>query len=260
MINYNDFNNLNNKIVYVVGGSGLIGKEIVKALTFTKAKTILVLDIKNNIADLKKNNKNLFYENFNLTNLKSLKRNISKLVGKYGIPDCYVNCSYPKTKDWSNNTFNKIKLNSLNKNVEIHMNSFIWLAKVVAEKMILNNKGSIVQFASIYGILGQDINLYKNTKIRENFIYPAIKGGIINSAKSLAAYYGRYNVRVNVISPGGVFDKQDIKFYNKYSYKTPLKRMATPKDIPGSVIFLFSDASNYITGINLLVDGGWSSI
>ena len=93
--------------------------------------------------------------------------------------------------------------------------------------MMKKNKteGSIIQLASIYGFLGQDNSLYKNTEINESLVYPVIKGGIINSVRSMAAYYGQYKIRVNSISPGGIYDNHSKLFLKKYILKTPLKRM-----------------------------------
>ena len=119
-------------------------------------------------------------------------------------------------------------------------------------------KGNIVQFSSIYGLIGQDPSLYKGTKIRENVSYAVIKGGIINLTRSMASYFGRYNIRVNTICPGGVYDSQNSKFLKNYSKLTPLGRMANKDEIIFPVIFLSSEASSYITGTTMLADGGFT--
>ena len=145
----------------------------------------------------------------------------------------------------------------------IHLNSFIWISKIVADEMIKNKiqNGSIINLASIYGLLGQDPKLYKNIKnMSESLTYPVIKGGVINSCKSMAAYYGQFNIRVNCISPGGIFDNQKNEFVKRYIAKTPLSRMGDVKDLTGPVLFLASKEASYITGINLIVDGGFSII
>ena len=104
------------------------------------------------------------------------------------------------------------------------MNSYIWIAKIIADLMIKNKikNGSIVQLSSIYGILGQDAELYKNTQMSESMSYSSIKGGINNSVRSMAAYYGKHNIRVNSICAGGVFDSQNKIFVKRYNKKTPL--------------------------------------
>jgi hypothetical protein len=103
--------------------------------------------------------------------------------------------------------------------------------------------------------------------MQENIVYPVIKAGIINYTKQMASYYGKYKIRINTISPGGLEGKisgrsssQSLVFKKNYKKKTPLNRLATAKDISGAVFFLTSDEASYITGINLIIDGGYSII
>ena len=255
-MNYKDFFSLKKKTIILIGGNGLIGKEVLKALLDVGAKVVVIEKF-----NLKKNKKqNFYFERVDISNLKNIENAFKKIFKKHGNPHGLINCSYPKTLDWTKNNYKNIKLNSFKKNIEIHLMSHIWIAKIVADKMKIKKRGSIVQLGSIYGSLGQDENLYFGTKISESLTYPAIKGGIINSVRSMASHYGKFNIRVNSISPGGVQDDQNTKFIGRYIKRTPLKRMAKPKDIIGSSIFLLSDAAEYISGIDLKVDGGWSCI
>ena len=254
MKNYLNSFKLTNKLAFVVGGNGLIGREVVNVLISAGAKVIIIDNVK------KKEIKNATYEKIDITKLNHLTKNITSLIKKYKVPDCFINCSYPRTKDWNTNSYKKIKIQSFQNNVSSHMNSFVWFAKIIADKMKSKKKGSIVQLSSIYGILGQDVSLYKDTDMSESMSYATIKGGITNSVRSMAAYYGKYNIRVNALCPGGVKDKQNVKFIKRYIKKTPLNRMADPKDIANACLFLLSDASSYITGTTLLIDGGWSCI
>ena len=121
--------------------------------------------------------------------------------------------------------------------------------------------------ASTYGMLGQDQELYKGINLKENAIYSSIKGGILNQTKQMAAYYGQHGIRVNSISPGGIQGKiagkknnQSKKFIKRYANKTPLKRMGNSSDIAPTIIFLASEASSYITGTNIVIDGGWTIV
>ena len=120
------------------------------------------------------------------------------------------------------------------------------------------NKGSIINFSSIYGVSAPDFKIYKGTELSMDITYAVIKGGINMLTKYLASFYGEYNIRANVIAPGGVFDNQAEKFVMNYTKNVPLGRMALPEDIVGAVIFLMSEAASYITGQILLIDGGWT--
>ena len=246
-----------NNIVYIVGGLGLIGKNLVNAF-FKKKIKVVVFDIKKKYFSRK-----FKYITLDKLDLYSLEKSLKFAFDKYGTPNILVNASYPKTNDWNTNSYRNIKTQSFSKNIELHLNSFVWISKIVADEMKKKKikNGSIINLASIYGLLGQDPKLYKNIKnMSESITYPVIKGGIINSCKSMAAYYGQYNIRVNCISPGGIFDNQKNEFVKRYIDKTPLSRMGSVQDLTGPVLFLASEEASYITGINLIVDGGFSII
>ena len=128
-------------------------------------------------------------------------------------------------------------------------------------------KGSIVNLSSIYGLVGQDLEIYKGTDMEENLSYSVIKGGINNLTRQMSSYYGKVGIRVNAICPGGVINAEDKKylrtqksFEKRYTDKVPLKRFARTDEVASAVIFLSSEASSYITGSLLTVDGGWTAI
>ena len=247
---------LKKKFAIVLGGSGLIGRETSLALDSCGAKVLVLDKDKPNF----KNKKNIFYEKIDISNLSKTEKVLNRVKRKYQAPDIFINCSYPKTKDWSHNSFENIKLKSYKKNIDIHLNSFSWIAKIIADQMKKKKKGSIIRLSSIYGLVAQDLNIYKGTNMRESMTYSVIKGGINILVKQMASYYGSYGIRVNSLCAGGVFDNQNKKFVKRYNEKVPLKRMAEPSDIASSLVFLSSEASSYITGANFAVDGGWTVI
>jgi NAD(P)-dependent dehydrogenase (short-subunit alcohol dehydrogenase family) len=263
MNNYKNLFNLDGLKVFIIGGNGLIGSEIVSAL-ITHNAHVTVFDI---VFDKKfYDNYNLKFVKFDCSNEKNIKNFFKLYLKKNSCPDIFINASYPITKDWKKNTFNDISYKSYKKNIEIHMNSYIWSAKIIADQMKKNKiKGSIIQLSSIYGLIAQDNNLYQNTNIKENMTYGIIKSSVIHFTKQMAAHYGKSDIRINNIIIGGVRghikgskEKQDLNFLNKIKKKIPLGRMAKANEIPSSVIFLASSSSSYITGSNIIVDGGYT--
>ena len=260
--NYLDKIKLTNKKVYILGGCGLIGSKVVKNTLSVGAK-VIILDIKK-----KKIPKNTKYEKFDCSKLKTLDKNFNKIIKRFGCPDIFINCSYPRTSDWAQCSFNKITLQRMTKNVEIHMNSYAWVAKMAAEKMIKNKiKGNIISLNSIYGLLGQDLSIYEKTSMTENMPYTMIKGGLVNLTRQMASYYGRFGVRVNSICSGGLkghlagkSSTLEPQFVKNYEKKVPLKRLGNAEEVANVVTFIASDAASYITGSNILVDGGWTVI
>ena len=246
---------LKNKKIIVLGGNGLIGSAI-SSLFHANGGDVIIIDKKKS-----KLQKKINQVICDISDIQKVEYTLKKLQNIEFNPDIFINCSYPKSNQWKKTNFKQVKYKHLKDNVEIHLNSYVWIAKVIAEIMKKNKiSGSIVQLSSIYGILGQDNFLYKNTEINESLVYPVIKGAIINSVRSMAAYYGPSNIRINSISPGGVYDGHSKEFLKKYKLKTPMNRMCKPDEVAYAALFLGSEASSYVTGTNLVVDGGFSII
>ena len=226
-MNYTNKLNLNKKIAFVVGG-GLIGKEVITAFLDNGAKVVL-LDIKNN---LQTKNKNIHYEKFDISKLSQIEIKLKRIIKKHGLPNIFVNCSYPRTKDWKKNSFSKINLDSFRKNIDIHLNSFSWISKLIADRISKSKKGgSIINLGSIYGIVGQDLNTYLGTDMKESMTYSIIKGGLTNLSRQMASYYGKFNIRINTVCPGGVEDLKQTSMFKKKLFKkdTLEKTCETPR-------------------------------
>src|SRR3989344_2737114 len=261
MKNYN-LSDLNDKVVVIVGGFGLIGKELCQGFCQHNVK-LVVVDIgekKKFIDGLNKINKNtIFHYQIDINNEKAVKQLFNSIIIRFKAIDVFVNCSFPKTPDWSLNV-EKVKYGSIKSNLINHLGSYYNLTQQVTLIMKKQKKGSIINFSSIYGLVRPNFQIYEWTKMTSPSAYALIKGGINTMTRYFASYYGKYNVRVNCISPGGVFDNQNKKFVKAYEDFVPLKRMAKPEDLVLPTLFLASDGSSYITGHNLLVDGGWTII
>lgn len=244
---------LENKVIVVTGGSGLIGSSILSRVCSDGAICIN--------ADL--NGKALGNEKViqcDVTNTTSVDQLIAVIIKEYGRIDGWVNNAYPRTSDWGVK-FEDIELTSWKKNVDMQLNSIFYISQKVLPIMQEQGNGSMVNIASIYGIVGNDFTVYENTGgLTSPAAYSAIKGGLINFSRYLASYFGKYGVRINCVSPGGIVDQQHPNFIQQYSAKVPLKRLGKPAEIAPGVSFLLSDDASYITGQNLVIDGGWTAI
>lgn len=251
-MNNEAYKSLDGKIILVTGGSGLIGRSIIRNIT---AKGGLAINMDINI-DTNFEEGMVFCD---ITSDDCIKESMLKVFNYYGRIDGLVNNAYPRTSDWGKN-FEEMNPISLRKNVDWQMNSYIICCQELIKLMLNKSEVAIVNIASIYGIVGNDFSLYSSCDMEPPAAYSAIKGGIINFSRFLASKYGHLGIRVNCISPGGIFDHQPQSFVNAYEQKVPMRRMGTPEDISPAVSFLLSDESKYIIGHNLIVDGGWTII
>lgn len=247
----------NNKVAIVTGGVGLIGREIVKGL-YEFDYTVYIADIDEQKANELRKATRIKFIHLDITSQDSIKEAVSTVIKNDKKIDVLINCAYPRTKNWGLK-FEHIPFDSWKENVNDHLGGYFLCCQVVAETMKQQGGGSIINLASTYGVVAPDFSIYDGTEMTMPAAYSAIKGGIITFTRYLATYYAKYKVRVNSISPGGIFDNQHPSFVEKYSKKTPIGRMARPDEIVGGVIYLASDASSYVTGHNLMIDGGWTA-
>lgn len=253
---------LSDKIAVVTGGAGLIGKMLCRAISEAGAK-VFVADISSAqgekvSAELKSAGFLAEFIRLDITDADSIHDAVTGIAEKNGAIDIWINNAYPRTEDWGNK-FEDIVPESLRKNVDMHMNGYFICCQKVLKIMKEKQAGVVINIASHYGILGPNFSVYEGTKMTMPAAYSLIKGGIVNLTRYLATYYAPYNIRVNAVCPGGVFDNQDPLFVERYKKLTPLNRMAVPEDIAAPVLFLCSDAAAYITGQAMMVDGGWSA-
>ena len=261
--------NLKDKIVVITGGAGFLGMTFSRAFLHAGAK-VAIIDIAPDRELAKKKELLLplakhepFLIHADITDEKSIKKAVSEIVRKYKQIDVLINNAClnpapgtPGSKDeWS--PYDTYPSALWRKELEVGLTGTFLMTKAVMANMKKNKTGSIINISSIYGLNGAlpifDKGLYKS------IAYASMKGGIVNFTRAFAAYAGEFGVRVNTISLGGVFRSQPKTFVKKYEAHTMLRRMAKPEDVVGGALFLASDASSYMTGSNLVIDGGWSA-
>lgn len=268
MYNYVD---LKNKVILVTGAAGLLGSEFSKSLLYHNA-TVIGLDFNlQNLYNLKKQiakefkNPNFFMYKCDISNEKKMKSLIKKIIKKFNKIDVLINNAGSKTANLKNfyEKMENYKMRTWKEVMKINVDSVFLLSQLVSKYMINKKSGSIIQIGSIQGILGNDERIYKGSKlfgtpISSPAVYSTSKAAVIGLTRYLATYLAKYKIRVNCVSPGGVENQHNKTFLKKYSYKVPLSRMAQKSEIASVILFLSSDQSSYVTGQNIIVDGGYS--
>lgn len=266
----NNLFSLKNKTAIVTGACGLLGQYHARALAAAGANVVAAdLDeskSKTLVAELGEQHLGI---GLDVVSKDALAVARDKILERYGSIDILVNNA--AINDMFENPamaaeqskFENYPLEMWEASLKVNVTGTFLPSQIFGKVMAEQGSGSIINIASTYGIVGPDQSIYRNGEEQTFYkspSYPATKGAILNFTRFLAAYWGEKGVRVNTLSPGGVENGQDDWFIKNYSYKTALGRMAQPDDYQGAIVFLASDASKYMTGANLIVDGGWTAV
>ena len=257
MPNVLDSFSLKGKVALVTGGAGLFGRQIAEAVAEAGAKTFIA---SRGIEALEQQAQKFREAGLDVTALQldqskedSVRSLLKQIVERVGQVDVLVNNAVARTM-----VEGVPRYEAFTKSMEINATGIVMMTEIFAQHMAERKTGSIINISSIYGMLGPDFTLYEGTGMSTAMQpdYWFHKGGMMQLTRYAASTYGPQGVRINTISPGGFFDNQPEKFVERYNAKTCLGRMADDRDLKGVIVFLASDASAYITGVNIPVDAG----
>ena len=256
---------LSNRVIVITGAAGLLGSEYANGFCQAGANVILAdknfVKCKKLATELeKKYGVKPLAIKLDVSNSKSIQQMINQIKKKFSKIDVLVNNAiFPEIGKNKKIKFEDYPLDIWKKGVDVNLTGMFLCSQQIGKIMAKQKSGVIINISSIYGIKAPDQRIYGKTKIVKSALYATTKGAVINFTRYLAAYWNKTGVRVNTLSLGGVEEDQDASFKKKYSEKTMIGRMAKKDEYVGAVLFLSSDASSYMTGSNLIIDGGWSA-
>lgn len=250
-----------NKTIIITGGLGLLGSEFVRHLR-EQGANVVVFDLIKGNPEQHQQFDNLIIKHVDVTNKKSILDGLSEIEEIWDTPSGLVNCAaidFPPSKE--SQLFEDYPESEWDNVMEVNVKGIFLCCQVIGTAMAEYNRGSIVNISSIYGMVSPDQRIYeyKENPFIKPISYSVSKSALYNLTRYLATYWGRDGVRVNTLTLGGVLNNQDATFKHNYSEKVPMGRMASKKEYNGAIQFLLSDASSYMTGANLIIDGGWTS-
>lgn len=251
------------QIVVITGGAGLIGKEFVKAV-IEHGGIAIIADINVELGNSVKENlsnelntHNIDFVTLDITSKNSLNDTINYLNQKYGKIDALVNNAYPRNKNYGKHFFD-VEYTDFCENLNLNLGGYFLASQQFALYFQKQGFGNIINISSIYGVIAPKFEVYDNTPMSMPVEYAAIKSALLMLTQYMAKYFKGMNVRVNAISPGGIFDHQPKPFLESYKKQCLNKGMLDKSDLQGTLIYLLSDMSRYVNGQNIIVDDGFT--
>jgi NAD(P)-dependent dehydrogenase (short-subunit alcohol dehydrogenase family) len=254
---------LDGKVIAITGAAGILGAAAVKRF-IDRGGRVCALDISNEALDgLGPEHDQLLKIPVNIAEHTSVVQAHASLNSRWGTADVLLNNAATKTENFFA-PFEDFPVQDWNNVMAVNLTGAMLCCQVFGSPMASRGRGNIVNTLSIYGIVAPDQRIYEGSEylgkpINTPAVYSASKAGLLGLTKYLASYWGAKGVRVNAVTPGGVFSGQNESFVSNYSSRVPLGRMASRDEIVNAMCFLASDASQYINGHNLVVDGGWTA-
>ena len=264
---------LEGKTALVTGGAGLLGHQFTRTLGEAGAK-VVVADVNFNAAyslarGLRESNIRAVAVKVNVTDPDSVSALMEHTLHEFNSIDVLVNCAAIDPKfdpqhldEQSGNAFEDYPLQAWQTSLDVNLTGVFLTCQAAAREMAQQGSGVMVNISSIYGLKAPDQRIYPKVDGRQQYKpvdYPVTKAAILGLTRYLAAYYAGTQIRVNALTPGGIYNEHDEPFISNYSAKTILGRMASPDEMNAALLFLASDASSYMTGANLIIDGGYTA-
>lgn len=260
---------IKSKKIILFGASGLLGFEFAKHLLSEGAIVICIdLNIDKLMKEFREYGNNFYSIKADITSEKSLRTSLKEIIKKYKSYDVIINCSAIDSK--FDDKFDQKKFSNLysypyskwNKSIDVNLTGLLKILKIFTPLFEKNNVGNIILIGSNYGLVSPDHSIYNNTKKNKIFKpidYVVSKFALIGFLKYLASYFESTNIRVNMLTPCGIeVENQNKIFKKKFANKTLLGRMSKKNEYNGAIQFLCSDSSSFMTGSNLIIDGGWT--
>jgi NAD(P)-dependent dehydrogenase (short-subunit alcohol dehydrogenase family) len=254
---------LDNRVVVITGGLGQLGRQFTRALLDHGAR-VAVIDATEGTSD----DSRVMVRRADVTNRESVQAAADEITKAWGVPFGLINNaaldSPPGAPASENGPFETYPAESWEKVMAVNVTGVLNCCQVFGGAMAAAGRGSIVNIGSIYGLVSPDQRIYEYRRkggdaFFKPIAYSASKSALLNMTRYLATYWAPQQVRVNTVSFAGVFNGQDDQFLAGYTAKVPLGRMARPDEYNGAIVFLMSDASSYMTGSNMVIDGGWTA-
>ena len=260
---------LKNKVVVLTGSAGRLGTRYAHVLSDAGANVVLIDKIENKNKTLEKKIRKKYHTHplsisLDITIESDVKKLVNLIMKKYHKIDVLINNAHivPRSDSRKDSPFESYPLDLWEVMVSTNLRGLFLCSREIGRIMKKQQNGNIINISTIYGLVGPDQRIYGKSKLNSPSGYSVFKGGLVNFTRHLAASWAGNNIRVNTLTLGGVYDKKihtDKQFVKNYSYKTMIGRMANKDDYDGALLFLTSNASSYMTGANLVVDGGWTA-
>jgi NAD(P)-dependent dehydrogenase (short-subunit alcohol dehydrogenase family) len=247
------------RVVVVTGACGLIGRSIVKAIHERGAKLVLADIAAAGPEELAARTGDAVGVACDVSDAKSVMGLVRRSLEAFGTVDVLVNSHHFKPKGFTDARAETFPEDLWDAIVNVNLKGTFLTCREFGRRMLDQGKGSIINFASTYGVVSSNPDLYEDNSLGNPVAYSASKGAVIMLTKYLGAYWAERGVRVNCVTPHGVWNNHEPGFVERFARKSPMRRLMTAEEVVGAVLFLASDASSYATASNVMIDGGWTA-